>query len=66
MSRGPSPFRKADITRAIRAITSTGASVGRIEIKPDGTLNVFLAGQAANLPDDERALADFRAAHGYQ
>ena len=66
MSRKPLTFKQRDITRAIRAVTASGAKVGRIKIETDGTINVFVGDQAANLPDDDREFAEWRAGHGYQ
>lgn len=34
------PVSQASITRTVKAVTSAGVRVGRVEIKPDGTIVV--------------------------
>jgi hypothetical protein len=44
MERVP-PFRKRDLTRAIRAVEAAGLTVGRVEVSKDGKLTLIPAGQ---------------------
>jgi hypothetical protein len=46
MSRTPARFTQADVARAIRAAKQAGA--GSIEILPDGTIRIYLAGERAD------------------
>jgi hypothetical protein len=46
MSRIPARFTQADVARAIRAAKQAGA--GSIELLPDGTIRIHLAGERAD------------------
>lgn len=43
------PFRQSDVTRAIRAAEVAGLRVGRVEITPEGGINVVVAPEAAQV-----------------
>ena len=42
MKRKPLAFKQRDVTRAIRALQTSGVKCGRIEIKPDGSGNLVV------------------------
>jgi len=44
--RGPSNFKKTDVTRATRAVLAAGLDVARVEIGKDGVI-VVVSGKAA-------------------
>jgi hypothetical protein len=46
MSRTPARFTQADVARVIRAAKQAGA--GSIELLPDGTIRIYLAGERAD------------------
>jgi hypothetical protein len=50
MERSP-PFRKRDLTRAVRALSAAGLAVGRVEIAKDGRFTIVPA-PAATVPED--------------
>ena len=50
MSRGPQTFRQRDITRALKAIAAAGATVVRIDVRPDGTISVVTADAPTTIP----------------
>ncbi len=45
MSRTASSFRKIDVKRAIQAVEMAGKMVASIEVKPEGTIIVYVASQ---------------------
>lgn len=47
MSRRSTPFRQADLTRALKAAAAAGVEVGRIEIDPATGKIVMETGKAA-------------------
>jgi hypothetical protein len=49
MSRSAARFTQADVVRVLKAAAIAGFSVARVEISPDGRINVF----ADNLPKDD-------------
>jgi hypothetical protein len=56
MSRVPSKYpTKAEITRAIDAVTKAGVAIEAVEVRPDGTIRVLAAGSkpVELSPDDE-------------
>jgi hypothetical protein len=49
------PITQATITRTIKAVASAGVHVGRVEVKPDGTIVIHTVDDAeppAKLPAD--------------
>jgi hypothetical protein len=56
MERSP-PFRKRDLTRAVRAIEAAGLAVGWIEIEQDGTL-VIVPTAADTVPEDGQGVRE--------
>jgi hypothetical protein len=46
MTRTPSRFRQADVTRAMKAVKAAGVAVARIEVEPSGKV-IIVAGQPA-------------------
>jgi hypothetical protein len=52
MSKGRQSFRRSDLTRAIKAVMATGATVDRAEIDPSsGKIVVILAKSDAPFAD---------------
>jgi hypothetical protein len=47
MTRARTPFRQADISRAVKGATAAGLVIGRVEIDPNGTI-VIVSGDAAD------------------
>jgi hypothetical protein len=47
MTRPRTPFRQADISRAVKGATAAGLVIGRVEIDPNGTI-VIVSGDAAD------------------
>ena len=43
-SRGPVRWREREATRAVRALKAAGLEVGRLELSPDGKINVYPRG----------------------
>ena len=41
MANRPASFKQVDVTRAVKCAVAAGVSVGRVEVKPDGTVIVF-------------------------
>lgn len=42
------PVTQATITRTVKAVASAGVPVGRVEIKPDGTIIIHTVDDAAS------------------
>jgi hypothetical protein len=66
MSRTAARFTQADVARSIRAAKQAGA--GSVELRPDGTIIISLAGAApitmSGTDDLDRELSEFEARHG--
>jgi hypothetical protein len=45
MSRAPATFRKADLRRAVEAVTAAGQVVARVELDPNGKIVIVTAGE---------------------
>jgi hypothetical protein len=41
------PISSASITRSVKAVASAGVPIGRVEIKPDGTIIIHTVDDAA-------------------
>jgi hypothetical protein len=63
MKRKPLAFKQRDVTRAIRALQTSGVKCGRIEIKPDGTITLFIGDQPPSKEDTTKLIEDFIAEH---
>jgi hypothetical protein len=45
MARAPATFRKADLRRAVEAVTAAGQIVARVEVDPNGKIVIVIAGE---------------------
>jgi hypothetical protein len=45
MTRAPATFRKADLRRAVEAVTAAGQIVKRVEVDPNGKIVIVTAGE---------------------
>ena len=45
MARAPATFRKADLRRAVEAVTAAGQVVARVEVDPNGKIVIVTAGE---------------------
>jgi hypothetical protein len=59
MSRGPLTFRASDLTRAIKAATVAGMSIGRVEIDRDGTIVIVPGTPAMEEPQSDRPVNEW-------
>jgi hypothetical protein len=57
MSRRNSTFKKADVTRALKAAQAAGVDVARIKIATDGTIELDI-GQSAEENEGQRSARD--------
>lgn len=77
MTRRPCTFRKADVTRAAKAVQAAGLEVRFVEVSRDGLIRVIPRNPAQPNPRDEvhkgsaveaddldHELAEFKARHG--
>jgi hypothetical protein len=55
MPRRPALFTQADLARALRAFRQVNGVQGKIELRPDGTIEIVAAGQSAEPPKVEIA-----------
>jgi hypothetical protein len=67
MSRVPSTFRQADVTRAVKAVIAAGVDIARIEIDAAGKI-VIVTGKpskvsATSSNDLDRELVEWEARH---
>ncbi len=54
-------FRKADVARAIEAVTAKSLPIGVVEITKDGTIRILTAGAPSPVDEEEAELAAYRA-----
>ena len=52
MSKGTQTFRKADVTRALKAGLAAGVDVVRVEITRDGKITMIVRPPNSTTPDD--------------
>jgi hypothetical protein len=52
MGRGRSKFKQGDVAKAVRAVTSAGVKVSRVEIDAAGRIVVVTADGATFAPDE--------------
>src|ERR1700745_1621159 len=45
MTRAPATLRKADLRRAVEAVTAAGQIVARVEVDPNGKIVIVTAGE---------------------
>jgi hypothetical protein len=45
MTRAPATIRKADLRRAVEAVTAAGQIVARVEVDPNGKIVIVTAGE---------------------
>lgn len=67
MARRPSPFTRADVERAVKAVRNTGLGVQAVEVMPGGQIRVIVetgspAPEPGNPFDQWRAKRDAGAA----
>jgi acylphosphatase len=68
MTRRPSTFRQADISRAVKAAQTAGLAIGKVEVAPDGTIRVIVASTPELSPAnsfDQWKSKNARAAQGH-
>ena len=53
MPRAPATFRKADLRRAVEAVTAAGQIVARVEVDPNGKIVIVTAGELERREDSE-------------
>jgi len=53
MTRAPATFRKADLRRAVEAVTAAGQIVARVEVDPNGKIVIVTAGELERREDSE-------------
>ncbi|HPE32587.1 MAG TPA: hypothetical protein PLV61_15450 [Parvularculaceae bacterium] len=51
------PVRQSQITRAVKAVQAAGVPVGRVEIAPNGTVNIYTG--AEKIDSDDQALDEW-------
>jgi hypothetical protein len=49
MARAPSTFRQQDVTRAVKAVTSAGVNIARIEIAKDGRIVIITLAEPSEM-----------------
>ena len=65
MARAPSPFRQADVTKAVKAVRAAGVDIVRVELTNDGKIVIVIGEAQPTVQDDlDRELAEFEAHHG--
>jgi hypothetical protein len=45
MARSPATFRKADLRRAVEAVTAAGQVIARVEVDPNGRIVIVTTGE---------------------
>jgi hypothetical protein len=63
MGRAAARFTQADVVRVIKAANVAGLAVARVQISPDGEINVFSEARPADDVDDD--LRKFRERAGW-
>ena len=53
MTRAPATFRKADLRRAVEAVTAAGQIVARVEVDPNGKIVIVTASELAQREGNE-------------
>lgn len=53
MARAPVIFRKADLRRAVEAVTAAGQVVARVEVDPSGKIVIVTAGEVERREGNE-------------
>ncbi len=65
MSRGPSTFRKRDMTRAVKAVVAAGLDVARVEVDKTGRFVIIAGKPGESMSGEEssweKAIADLEA-----
>ena len=61
MARASAKFRKADLKRAVEAVTAAGQVVARVEVDPNGKIVIVTGVAAAREPT---SLDEWKAKHG--
>ena len=65
MPRRAAAFTQSDMTRALKAAQAAGLDVARVEVQPDGTINVVMASANENRePGGPAAFDQWRAKRG--
>jgi hypothetical protein len=62
MSRSPLPFKQADVTRAVRAVTAAGVEIREVVIDSTGAIRI-IAGKPVNSPTGLNPLDKWMADH---
>lgn len=45
-------FAQRDVTRAVKAVAAAGATVTRVDVRPDGTISIVTGNLEAIIPSD--------------
>jgi hypothetical protein len=67
MTRIPSTFRQADLTKALRAAAAAGVDIARVEIDTTGKIVIVTGkptGASETVDELDRELAEWEVGHG--